>query len=176
MHIRHASLLLSGLLFAAVGCLSQANAQQAGTANSKPVQQPASNWATNCSSTARNEPVACSIEQRIILRETGRQLARISIQIGSGEPRQAALLIHVPLGLSLRTGIKMQVDDGDATKLDIQTCDAAGCYAGSPVSSQLVSRLKQGNVLKIYFQNLQQKEISVSFSLVGFTMAYSRVE
>ena len=119
--------------------LSPTIAQQTPAATSKSPAQPQSKWATQCSSVSRDKPLGCSIEQRIVLRETGQQLARISIQVNADKPSQPALLVHVPLGLSIRAGIKMQVDDAEPLKLDIQTCDAAGCYAGNPVAPELLA-------------------------------------
>lgn len=110
------------------------------------------------------------------MRETGQQLARLEIRVSSEEPRQPALLVHVPLGLSIRAGIKFQVDDAEPLMLDIQTCDASGCYAGNPIGPELLASLKKGNSVKVIFQNLQQNEISVGFSLAGFTANYSKIE
>ena len=43
-----------------------------------------------------------------------------------------SLLVQLPLGLNLPVGAKLQVDDGKVVDLQIQTCEARGCYAKYP--------------------------------------------
>ena len=91
------------------------------------------------------------MEQRVILRSNGQQIAKLEIQVPSvGKP---ALLVQLPLGLSMRAGLALQIDKSKPLKLDIQTCEASGCNAASPVSSALLSALKEGKEMQIAFQN-----------------------
>ena len=87
-------------------------------------------WASKCESISRKEALNCNVEQRVILQQTGQQVARMVIQVTAAEVRKPALLIHVPLGLSIRAGLTMTIDEAEPIKFDIQTCDASGCYAG----------------------------------------------
>lgn len=139
-------------------------------------QQPQQPWATQCSAPSRKAPLSCTMEQQVIVRETGRPIARISIQVGSTEPRKPALLLHVPLSLSISAGITMQIDDKEPMKFDIQTCDANGCYAGSPMTDEMIAGLKRGDALKVGFQGVNQEPVSIPFSLSGFTAAFEQVE
>ena len=45
------------------------------------------------------------------------------------ETRAPVALVQLPLGLNLPAGAKVQVDDGKAADLQIQTCEQRGCYA-----------------------------------------------
>ena len=157
-------------------CLSPVAAQQSSSPDGgvQAPQQPG--WAVQCTSATRSEPLACSMEQRIVLRETGQQLARLSIQVAGSEPRTPALLIHLPLGLSIPAGVRLQVDDNDASTMDIQTCEAAGCYAGGPLSEALLASFRQGQQVKVTFRNLQAKDITVGFALAGFDKVYATIQ
>ena len=51
-----------------------------------------------------------------------------------GDTRTPSALIQLPLGLNMPDGAKLQVDDGPATDMQIQTCEASGCYAGTTIA------------------------------------------
>jgi invasion protein IalB len=170
-------IILVGL--AAMGAMLPATAQEAAAPKadaqsvSQPPQQP---WATQCSAAARKAPLNCTMEQNVIVRETGRPIARISIQVGAAEPRKPALILHVPLSLSIGAGITMQIDEAEPLKFDVQTCDANGCYAGSPMTDEMIASLKRGQTLKVGFQGVNREPVSIPFSLAGFTASFESVQ
>lgn len=147
-----------------------ADAQENSGEASPPAQPPVANWATNCASYSRLSPLECPVEQRIVIRETGRQLARLVVRTGAENPAAPTLLIQLPLGLSIRGGVKISIDGREAGMLDIQTCDAAGCYAGSAISAELLALMKSGTDMKIEFNDLQQTPVLIDFVLKGFAM------
>jgi invasion protein IalB len=121
-------------------------------------------------------PLSCTLEQRVVLRETGQQLARVAVQTAGPEPRTPALLIHLPLGLSIAAGVSLSVDGSAPRQLPIQTCDAGGCYAGSTFDAELLAALQRGSNLKLDFQNLQRQPISVDFRLDGFSAGFDGIK
>lgn len=170
-------MIVAGL--AAMGALLPAAAQEAAApeATAQPAAQaPQQPWATQCSATSRKAPLSCTMEQQVIVRETGRPIARISIQVGGAEPRKPALLLHVPLSLSIGAGITLQIDESEPMKFDVQTCDTNGCYAGSPMTDEMIAGLKRGKDLKVGFQGLNREPVSIPFSLVGFTASFENVQ
>lgn len=133
------------------------------------------NWTTQCSAENRRSSLNCTMEQRVLLKETGRQIARFVLQV-AGESRSPSLLIHVGLGLSVREGIKLQVDDTGPIALDIQACDAGGCYAGMPVDEKFLEQLQKGESAVVRFVNMQKNEIAVPITLAGFTATYADIK
>jgi invasion protein IalB len=138
--------------------------------------QPRVNWVSNCSAPSRKVPLSCSMEQRVLLRDTGQQLGRAAVQTGGPEPRTPGLLLHLPLGLSIEAGASVVVDADTPVKLAIQTCDASGCYAASPLKGELLTAMQRGRELKVTFEDLQRKPITVSFTLEGFTDAFNGIQ
>jgi invasion protein IalB len=178
MHSRVSRVMVVACL-AAMGALLPAAAQEAAApkADAQPVSQPQQQpWATQCSAASRKAPLNCTMEQQVVVRETGRPIARISIQVGAAEPRKPAVLLHVPLSLSIGAGITMQIDEAEPLKFDVQTCDANGCYAGSPMTDEMIAALKRGKTLKVGFQGVNREPVSIPFSLVGFTASFEQVE
>lgn len=132
------------------------------------------NWATQCSTTVRDGEISCFMEQKIALRESGQLVVAITIQVPP-ETRVPSVVFQVPLGVFLPGGVIAQVDDGLAEVYEIKTCDQAGCYAGDPLSSELLSAMETGETLNIKFQNFSQEEIVIPVPLAGFLDSYYKI-
>ena len=115
------------------------------------------------------------MEQTAILSKTGQLIVLVNIRVPA-ETRAPVALVQLPLGLNLPGGAKFQVDDGKATDLQIQTCENRGCYAGSPISPDLLAALKSGKQLKVSFQNLGKETITIPMPLADFAAAYDRIK
>ena len=71
-------------------------------------------------------------------------------------------------GLNLPVGAKLQVDDGKVIDLQIQTCEARGCYASTPIAPDLLAAMKSGKQLKLSFQNMAKETITIPMPLADF--------
>jgi invasion protein IalB len=85
------------------------------------------------------------------------------------------MLVQLPLGLFLPVGAKLQVDEGKPLDLQVQTCEAQGCFAGSAMDAELLAAIKAGKQLTIEVQTLNREKLSFAIPLEGFTAAYERV-
>jgi invasion protein IalB len=132
-------------------------------------------WAARCSSASRDAPLECAVEQTAVLQKTGQLIVLVNIRVPSDTHTPLAL-VQLPLGLNLPGGAKLQVDDGHATDLQIQTCEARGCLAGTPVAPDLLAALKSGKQLKISFENLGKETITVPLPLGDFAAAYDKIK
>ena len=93
----------------------------------------------------------------------------------SGDTRAPVALLQLPLGLNLAVGAKLQVDEGKAMDLQIQTCEARGCYASTPIAPELLATLRSGKQLKLSFQNLAKESITIPMPLTDFATAYDKI-
>src|SRR6202171_2016826 len=98
-------------------------------------------WAAPCTSTSRDAPLECAIEQTAVLSKTGQLIVLVNIRVPSDTHAPVAL-VQLPLGLNLPVGAKLQVDDGKVTDLQIQTCENRGCYAGTPIAPELLAAMR----------------------------------
>jgi invasion protein IalB len=147
-----------------------------GDANgASPATPPQQGWAARCSSASRESPLECAVEQTAVLQKTGQLIALVNIRVPS-DTHMPVALVQLPLGINLPGGAKLQVDDGHATDLQIQTCEARGCYAGTPVAPDLLAALKSGKQLKISFQNLAKETITIPLPLADFATAYDKIK
>jgi invasion protein IalB len=86
------------------------------------------------------------------------------------------MMIQTPLGPFLPGGISIDVDNANTLKLDYQTCDAKGCYAGAPVSDEMLQSMFRGQKLNLTVQALNKQPIKIPLDLTGFTAAYRKVQ
>jgi invasion protein IalB len=136
---------------------------------------PQAGWAVRCSSISRSAPLECAMEQTAVLSKTGQLIALVNIRVPSDTHTPVAL-VQLPLGLNLPGGAKLQVDDGKATDLQIQTCEARGCYASTPISPEFLAVLKSGKELKVSFQNLGKENITIPMPLTDFAAGYDKIK
>jgi invasion protein IalB len=147
----------------------QAQTQADGAA----AQQPG--WIARCTSVSRDAPLECAIEQNAVLTKTGQTIVLINIRIAP-DTRTPVALLQLPLGLNLPVGARLQVDEGKAVDLQIQTCENRGCYASTPIAPDLLASLKAGKQLKISFQNMAKETIAIPMPLNDFAAAYDKIK
>jgi invasion protein IalB len=148
-------------------------APPADAANGPAPAQPG--WAARCGSASRDAPLECAIEQTAVLSKTGQLIVLVNIRV-TGDTHTPLATVQLPLGLNLPGGAKFQVDDGKVTDLTIQTCESRGCFAGAPITPDLLAALKSGKQLKLSFQNLGKEIITIPMSLADFAAAYDKIK
>jgi invasion protein IalB len=136
---------------------------------------PPPGWIARCGSASRDAPLECAIEQNAVLPRTGQLVIAVNIRVPADTHTPSAL-IQLPLGLNIPNGAKLQVDDGKATDLQIQTCEARGCYAGTTIAPDLLAAMKSGKQLKVSFQNLSKETLTVPLPLADFAAAYDKIK
>jgi invasion protein IalB len=145
-------------------------------AEAAPANPPAPpGWSARCSSASRGAPLECLIEQTAVLTKTGQLIVLINIRVPS-DTHEPVAVVQLPLGLNLPAGAKLQVDDGKAAELQIQTCEQRGCYTNAPISPEMLAAMKTGKQLKVSFQNLAKEVIAIPMPLTDFAAAYEKIK
>jgi invasion protein IalB len=147
-------------------------------AEAAPAAAPASPppvWAVRCTSVSREAPLECAMEQTAVLTKTGQLIVLVNIRVPS-DTRVPVAMVQLPLGLNLPGGAKLQVDDGKTADLQIQTCENRGCYAGTPITPDMLAALKTGKELRLSFQNLSKETITIPMPLTDFATAYDKIK
>jgi invasion protein IalB len=132
-------------------------------------------WVSKCVSESRQNPVECSMEQTVVLTNTGQLLASILVRVPT-DTHQPVMMIQVPVGLYLPAGLNLQIDEGKPQPVPLQTCDLKGCYAGMQISPELIASLKAGKRLTMTFQNLAKNNVVVPMALDNFADAYQKIQ
>lgn len=156
------SLLMSAGI-AAAGVASTAQAQQQ--------QQPQvpQGWFKVCSKQEDND--ICNV-QNIRTANTGQLLTAVNLIQITGKVNRAIFQIAVPTGRVIPAGIGLQIDGGQAQKIDYAICLPDRCIAEAPLSDALVASLKKGGEMTLTSINFQNQPNPISISLNGFTAAF----
>jgi len=150
-----------------------ATAPQGEAAPANPAAGPG--WAARCTSASRDAPLECAIEATAILTKTGQLVVLVNIRVPSDTHTPVAL-VQLPLGINLPVGAKLQVDEGKAVDLQVQTCENRGCYASTPLAPDMLAALRSGKQLKVSFQNLGKETIAIPMPLTDFAAAYDKIK
>jgi invasion protein IalB len=132
-------------------------------------------WITKCISQSRTSPIVCSMEETLVLRDSGQAVTSVAVWI-KPDTREPMITIRVPIGVYLAAGLAIRIDNGKPWSLPIETCDTQGCAAQMQISSELLAALKGGKQFSITFQNAVKKDLVVRLVLNGFTEAFQKIQ
>lgn len=130
-------------------------------------------WTRVCVTQA--EQTRCEAVQVLSVEREGesRPLMRATLT-RAGEQR--ILELALPLGMDLRAGLVMQIDEAEEFTFGFTTCLPQGCAAVLPVSADLLNTLKAGASAKVGFRPFGTQQTQVAeISLSGFTAASSDI-
>ena len=113
-----------------------------------------------------------TVVQRMLLNEENQQVASVGIQI-SEDGEEKKLIIEVPVGVRLDSGLAIQIDQDNPVTMPYRVCFPLGCFAEITVADDFINKLKAGNMLAVLVRPFHSSEvIGLPFSLAGFTAAY----
>ena len=135
-------------------------------------EQPAVNWTVNCESAGSG--LECKASHVIVTAQTRQLVLAVTVSKPAGG-NDGAMLFRLPHGLFNPAGITLAIDDQKPDRIDIQTCDATGCYAGAPLPPERLAGMTGGTSLKIVFQDLKKQNITVTVPLKGFDEAFKKL-
>jgi invasion protein IalB len=164
-------------------CVFSANAQDAPKAaapQAKPPMEKSENpgkqrppgWTVQCAN--RGASLECKANQTIVTAKTRQVLLAVSVSKPAGG-QDLAMLVQLPHGLFNPAGVTVGVDGAVPETLQIQTCDAKGCYAGLAVTADKLAAMSKGTKLNVTFQDLKKQPITVPVSLNGLGEAVKKL-
>lgn len=135
-------------------------------------EQQSPGWTVQCVNPGTG--LECKALLTLAVAKTRQLLLSVSVS-KPAEGKDGAMLIQLPHGLFNPAGVMLAVDDQKAETLQIQTCDAKGCYAGAPIPPEKLTTMAKGNKLNITVQDLKKQPITVPVPLKGFEEAYKKL-
>ncbi|MEM1283774.1 MAG: invasion associated locus B family protein [Pseudomonadota bacterium] len=152
---------------------AQAQAQTPAAQSAQPA------WRLRCTDT--NVASTCNANQELFLnrnvdgeqRNVGRLLNITVLYLDAQGERLPFMSLQMPLGLDLRPGAVMQVDDGQEMALEFLRCTNDGCDASVRLTPDLLGAMRAGNTLRVGFRPWGSEQVTaVEASLIGFTAAF----
>jgi invasion protein IalB len=147
-------------------------AETLGESNLKTSTSPG--WVSKCVSDSRKGPLLCSVEETIVLANTGQAVATVVVRI-QPNVNKVVMTIRAPVGLFLPAGISFQIDDGKSQPAIVQTCDLQGCYAEAEIEPTVLTALQSSKRLLIICQDAAKNKIVLPLPLDGFEGAFQRI-
>jgi invasion protein IalB len=157
---------------------AQRPAQQQQQQQQQQAQQPpppqrvegfASGWARICQPIPGSEQQGCIVTQEVF-GEAGAFMASVAMQEPRGEQRRQ-LIVIVPLGVSVQSGVLMRVDGNVAIPAKIGTCLQNGCFAGVDLGEDLLRPMRGGQTLFITVRPSQGPALDLAVPLAGFAQS-----
>ncbi len=158
----------NGVLAAGVAGLLAGGVAPAAAQQTQQPQIP-QGWFKAC--TKQEDVDVCNV-QNIIIADSGQLITGISMIELKGNVNRRVFQVTVPSGRMVPPGIGMQIDGGQAQKIDYVICLPDRCIAEVQLTDQLVSSFKRGGELTLTSVNFQNQPNPIKVTLQGFTGAY----
>ncbi len=132
-------------------------------------------WMVKCEA-AEGVPERCVAFQNIVVTQSRQQLLTVAVgYLGpKGEPW---VVLTVPLGVLLQSGVALKVDEGPRFDAAFKICTAKGCEAGISPEDDVLWLLETGLVARIAFlDGITGRQITVPVSLKGFSAAFQTLK
>ncbi len=165
---------VTSLLLYCLGLLvyvNVAHAQATSTKSNPP--QPA--WAVGCTGQGAEAKLTCRMTQTLVVTKTRRPLLVTTITPPTKPGEDSTMLFRLPHGIYLPAGVSIKVDGGKSFKIEIQTADANGSYAGIGLTAPLLVAMIKGNTLTVTMKSTAKKDVAIPLTLSGFGAAYKRI-
>lgn len=142
-------------------------------------------WGLVCTDAAEGVQQTCNIFQTALISQPNAQqpdaeptTQRILLtRIGYlGDAKTPSLLITVPLGALIPTGVQVELEGHEKVTVPMLRCDGGGCLAQGVMPESLVAAFKKGTAAKVTFFDPAQRGIGVPLSLKGITKALAALD
>ena len=125
-------------------------------------------WAMACVEATAEVPRSRRVSTTVLLRPQNTPLAQILLT-RQRESRSLALIFQLPHGTWLQGGIAWQTDEAPPQRLAFQSSDAAGIYAATVVTDEVLATLRAATTLRLSFVAAAQRQtLAVPIPLEGF--------
>jgi invasion protein IalB len=166
--------VLTGAFMGLMTCAALAQAPAAAPAapaSNKPEVKTIQDWAVRCFPVASPSP--CDMFQELDNQRTGQRVVSMSVAFYPALNRHA-LVIAVPLEVSIPAGLKLQTSTYTSPMLKYRRCDRNGCYVEMAVENGVIEALARssGDGGKIAIAADSGKVYNLAFSLKGFAAAH----
>ena len=153
-------------LFASFMSVGVAAAFMPATASAQGANQ---GWYKTCTKQEDND--VC-IVQNIVTAPTGQLLTAVGLIKVTGKVNRMIMQVTVPTARMIQPGINLQVDGGQAQRLEYAICMPETCVAEVPLTDAMVASFKKGGELVLTSINYQRTPNPLKITLEGFTQAY----
>ena len=115
----------------------------------------------------------CDLRELVFDSNTNEVVSYLSITINPEALTQ--MQIAFPHAVNLKSPVQLQIDDKDPLELGYAYCNQSACFVAEIIADNFINMIKSGNQLTLKVLLLDNREATITYSLVGFTAGYDRL-
>ena len=115
----------------------------------------------------------CDLRELVFDPNTEEVVSYLTISINPENLTQ--MQIAFPHAVNLKNSVKLQIDDQDPLELNYAYCNQSACFIAEIIAENFVNMFKAGNQISLKALLLDNREATITYSLLGFTSGYNRL-
>ena len=152
---------------------NSAGGSQQGSSAARPAEhvEKHGEWSLRC---VAAPSLRCELGQRTQHNQT--QTPQLWIEIARDRSQKlGALTVATPLGVDLRSGIRVMSDNTEIMRANFLGCIAIGCLSRPELTQRFLDRLSQAQFLQIIVMSIEGKPTTLLMPAAGFAEGYIRM-
>ena len=115
----------------------------------------------------------CDLRELVFDQNTEEVVSYLSITINPDSLAQ--MKIAFPHAVNLKNSVQLQIDENDPLELNYAYCNQSACFIAEIIADNFINMFKAGNQITLKVLLLDNREATITYSLLGFTAGYERL-
>ena len=115
----------------------------------------------------------CDLRELVFDQNTEEVVSYLSITINPDSLAQ--MQIAFPHAVNLKNSVLLQIDENDPLELNYAYCNQSACFIAEIIADNFINMFKAGNQITLKVLLLDNREATITYSLLGFTAGYNKL-
>ena len=115
----------------------------------------------------------CDLRELVFDQNTDEVVSYLSITINPDSLAQ--MQIAFPHAVNLKNPVQLQIDEKDPLELNYAYCNQSACFIAEIIADNFINMFKAGNQITLKVLLLDNREATITYSLLGFTAGYNKL-
>ena len=115
----------------------------------------------------------CDLRELVFDQNTEEVVSYLSITINHDSLAQ--MQIASPHAVNLKNSVQLQIDENDPLELNYAYCNQSACFIAEIIADNFINMFKAGNQITLKVLLLDNREATITYSLLGFTAGYNKL-
>jgi invasion protein IalB len=115
----------------------------------------------------------CDLRELVFDQNTEEVVSYLSITINPDSLAQ--MQIAFPHAVNLKNSVQLQIDENDPLELNYAYCNQSACFIAEIIAENFINMFKAGNQITLKVLLLDNREATITYSLLGFTAGYNKL-
>jgi len=136
-------------------------------------------WSYRCLANAvpgKPQVTSCFVQQQLVLSNNGHINPLLTLTLFKGATKGLTMNIITPLGVALRAGVEISVDSEKPASSSYSFCNSNGCVVLGAPAFPLTKDARTGKVGHAKIGLMNDKPLTINFSLKGLTQALAALD